>query len=254
MCLKTCFVCGNAANVLCGICSSASYRSSECRDNDHPLRDLFCQKLCRFFVEHPRPKETLQSTHYLALMFPQSSLEPELLWIATEDAVSEAGYAASDLTEDLVKCFPGPPKPTRFWICLPKLELWKGDNSATKSKANLCLTKVLNGFESQQASSASPSQLGWAGSIIIVGMNLLPEDHSRTDHPAFLEQKSFSTITRKMGIALLFTKCDIDPTWKEKGREELGFDTFKNREALTLLRNVKCVEESEEQTRAEQNL
>ncbi|CZR70272.1 uncharacterized protein PAC_20173 [Phialocephala subalpina] len=97
-----CAICDAETSLICSVCKSASYCSTECQKKDLPLHKLLCDKLEKFKATHPRPKPTFTSSHKLALRFPASRKEPEFIWVKI-NLINEHGKwrLNSDIAEHL---------------------------------------------------------------------------------------------------------------------------------------------------------
>jgi MYND finger len=163
-----CIVCGEATINKCGRCKSAHYCSTKCQKLDRPLHRLLCNTFTPFLATRPASenigtvyddatpkKERIRSSCYkLAILLPENSLKPELIWLniqTIEECVplhrpQLPGYDTyQDMVNDLGKYMDLPqvdPQERfgrKFVICM-------SDSTAPAPK-NVCIAKLISGYE-----------------------------------------------------------------------------------------------------------
>lgn len=80
-----CVMCNTSKSRPCPSCKSSLYCSVECQERDQPLHDLLCKDYSTFQTRFPRP----DFDHKLALLLPEDSTTPQLVWLEFAQKVSE---------------------------------------------------------------------------------------------------------------------------------------------------------------------
>jgi hypothetical protein len=92
---SACAVCGEATINKCGRCISAHYCSTKCQNSDRPLHKFLCNTFTTFLTTRPASQKfnkvyddltpvedrVRSSCNNLAILFPESSNKPELIWL-----------------------------------------------------------------------------------------------------------------------------------------------------------------------------
>lgn len=90
-----CAVCGNLAKLNCTTCKSTYYCTAKCQKNDLALHELLCEKYVSFIKNGP-PQVVLEDgvpigaiSYKLAILFPEDSNLPELIWVKCVSVVAQ---------------------------------------------------------------------------------------------------------------------------------------------------------------------
>ncbi|KAE8441731.1 hypothetical protein EG329_004517 [Mollisiaceae sp. DMI_Dod_QoI] len=83
---EKCCICSKATENKCAVCKSAHYCSADCQKKDWPLHKLLCNKFVSFVEAGPTVDTegddyAVSSKYKLAILFPEKSNSPELIWL-----------------------------------------------------------------------------------------------------------------------------------------------------------------------------
>ncbi len=86
--IELCTICSKPTHQKCAGCKTAYYCSSVCQSLDYPLHKLLCKQYIPFLATRPAPipneHSRIPTTFKLAILLPESSVKPELIWLASK--------------------------------------------------------------------------------------------------------------------------------------------------------------------------
>ncbi|KAG4422327.1 hypothetical protein IFR04_004479 [Cadophora malorum] len=157
MTLNKCTICDKETANKCAKCKSAAYCSQECQKLDFPLHKLLCSKMSTFLEHNPRPTDAV-----LALLFPVESMNPELFWIK-----KTSGYEFINSSPGMKKYIEDAHMGQNTSRGDHKLEVFMGEGSYGREKANLCISRLMHGYQWTDSGNVV-SLAKWVGNIVVL--------------------------------------------------------------------------------------